>query len=107
MIHPFDKLDIPKADSRKFQLFVALVIDSIWLACNKLINEASHLNLVKTIQHLKVTLEHHRSAWKAVVLPSFRLLPDFGSFKGNLLLPFVMILLWQLHRLVTLLVKLF
>jgi hypothetical protein len=83
VIHPFEKLGIPKAESRKFQLFASLVMDSIWLARNKLIHEASPPNPAKTIQQLKVTLEHHYSAWKAAVLPSLWLPPDFGSFKGN------------------------
>jgi hypothetical protein len=83
VIHPFEKLDIPKADSRKFQLFVALVMDFIWLARNKLIHEASLPNPMKIIQQLKVSLEQHLSAWRAFALPSLWLPPDFESFKGN------------------------
>jgi hypothetical protein len=69
-------------------------MDSIWLARNKLIHEASQPNPVKTIQQLKVTLEYYCSTWKAAVLPSLWLPPGLGSLKGyfNLMLQFMLVL---------------
>jgi hypothetical protein len=83
VIYPYAKLNIPKSDTRRFQLYAALVMDYIWLARNKIIHEASHPNPVKAIQQLKVTMENHCSAWKAAALPSLWLPPCVGCLKGN------------------------
>jgi hypothetical protein len=59
VIYPLKRLDIPTTDSRKFQLFAALVMDLIWQSRNKLIHEGTLPNPVLAIQHLKVTLQSH------------------------------------------------
>jgi hypothetical protein len=62
VIYPLDKLAIPLAKTRKFQLFAALTLDFIWFSRNKLIHEAIQPVPRKAIQHIKVSLEFHLSA---------------------------------------------
>jgi hypothetical protein len=62
VIYPLDKLAIPLAKTRKFQLFAALTLDFIWFSKNKLIHEAIQPIPRKAIQHIKVSLEFHLSA---------------------------------------------
>ena len=83
VIYPLDRLAIPLAETRKFQLFANLNLDFIWFSTNKLIHEAIQPISRKAIQHLKVSLEFHLSAWCDAALPSRWLPPRPGCFKGN------------------------
>lgn len=94
VIFPHAKLDIPKA-CRRFQLHAALVMDSIWLAHNKLIFEASLPNPMMDIQKLKATMQQHCMAWNATALPSLWLPFGVGFLKDNFDVASMRILLWQ------------
>ena len=39
VIYPSAKLDVPLADIRRFQIFAAIVLDTIWFTRNKLIHD--------------------------------------------------------------------
>jgi hypothetical protein len=72
------RLAVPLADIRRFQIFTALIMDTIWFSRNKLIHEAIQPDPPKIILQLKITHEFHISA-----LPSLWSPPQPGSFKGN------------------------
>jgi hypothetical protein len=83
VIYSSDRLAIPAADSRKFQLFAALVMDLIWQFRNKLIHDSILPNLALAIQHLKVSLQSPYFAWQSVALPSLWLPSISGYLKGH------------------------
>ena len=83
IIYHSDRLAIPLAKTRKFQLFVALTLDFIWFSKNKLIHEAIQSIPRKAIQQIKVSLEFHLSPWHDAALPSWWLPPRPGCFKGK------------------------
>jgi hypothetical protein len=55
VIYPLDRLAIPLAETRKFQLFAALALDFIWFFRNKLIHEAIQPVPSKAIQQIKAS----------------------------------------------------
>jgi hypothetical protein len=61
---------IPRKEVRKFQIFVALTLDFIWLSRNKLIFESLKSNPIKASKTMIASLELHLSAWSCLVLPS-------------------------------------
>ncbi|XP_059451038.1 uncharacterized protein LOC132181824 [Corylus avellana] len=83
VVYPAEKLAIPSAEVRHFQLFAALSLDLIWLSRNKLVHEALLPDPAKVTQHLHSNLGFHLSAWKKASLPSLWIPPLVGCLKGN------------------------
>jgi hypothetical protein len=83
IIYPFARLDVPLADIRRFQIFEALILDTIWFARNKLIHDNIQPVPAKTVQQLRITHEHHISAWQASTLSSLWSPPQPGCVKEN------------------------
>ena len=61
VVYHLDKLVIPLAKTRKFQLFATLTLDFIWFSRNKVIHEAIQPIPRKAIQPTQVSLEFHLS----------------------------------------------
>jgi hypothetical protein len=77
------KNGIPISDVSKFQFFVVLTLDIIWLSKNKLIHEALQPDPYKVSHQLLASLDSHLLAKSKASLPSLWIPPCFGSVKGN------------------------
>ena len=75
-------MDVPLANIRRFQIFAALVLDTIWFARNKLIHNNIQPVPAKTVQQLRITHEYHISAWQVSALSSLWSPPQ-PCVKGN------------------------
>jgi hypothetical protein len=76
-------LAIPREEVRKFQIFVALTLDFIWLSRNKLIFEGLKSDPVKASKVIVASLGLHLSAWSGFVLLSLWFASLLGVVKGN------------------------
>ncbi|XP_059436361.1 uncharacterized protein LOC132169326 [Corylus avellana] len=83
ILSPMASFGITKPEVRKFQLFVALVMDFIWRARNLLIHDGLQPSSSQAIVQVSSSLNHHITAWRELDLPTLWVPPVVGYVKGN------------------------
>ena len=83
IIFPVAILGILKVDVWKFQLYAALILDSIWRCKNILIHDGVQPSPSKVFYELSCTFNKHLKAWKDVALPSLWIALATDWIKGN------------------------
>jgi hypothetical protein len=76
-------LSIPKADSRSFQIYAAVVMDHIWVSRNQIIHKAQQPVISNSVKQVSITFRAHQSAWQASTSISYWAPPPIGSIKAN------------------------
>lgn len=61
---PSRLLGISTRDSHSFQLFAVLLLDSVWMARNKLLHDCIRIDLTMLLQQILHTHQEHRAAWQ-------------------------------------------
>ncbi len=72
-----------KSEARKFQKNLAITLDLIRFARNKLIHDAIQSVPSSNIKQISTSLENHISAWKESSLDSFWIPPCLSRIKCN------------------------
>jgi hypothetical protein len=83
ILFPVANLGIPKVDVWKFQLYAALILDSILRCRNILIHDGVLPSPSKVFYELSCTFNKHLKAWRDAALPSLWIAPTAGRIKGN------------------------
>jgi hypothetical protein len=83
IIFPDISLGISKNEVKKFQLYAALMLDSIWRCRNILIHDKVQPIPSKVFIELSSNFNSHLKAWKDAALPSLWVVPAAGWIKGN------------------------
>jgi hypothetical protein len=83
IIFPEISLGIYKNEVKKFQLYAALMLDSIWRCRNILIHDKVQPIPSKVFFELSRNFNSHLKAWKDATIPSLWTVPAAGWIKGN------------------------
>jgi hypothetical protein len=86
IIFPVAILGIPKVDVWKFQLYAALILDSIWRCRNILIHEGVQPSPSKVFYEFSSTFNKHLQAWRDAALPFLWITPTAVGSKVILML---------------------
>lgn len=84
ILRPHAVLSIPAASVHEFQISTLVLMDNIWLACNKLLFETAQPVPSTLLKRIKTLITHHMEAW-CLRHPIFSLWlpPPLGTFKVN------------------------
>jgi dihydroorotase len=83
ILNPNKVLNVPRVDSRKFQLHAAITLDHIWFVRNQLVHNEVQPLIPQFTQKISSTIRAHTLAWEDATSHSLWSLPLLGSFKAN------------------------
>ncbi|KAB1222715.1 hypothetical protein CJ030_MR2G022154 [Morella rubra] len=64
ILEPSSLLGLSTCDCHSFQLFVVLLLDSVWMARNKLLHDRVQISPRMLLQQILHTHKEHRAAWQ-------------------------------------------